>query len=485
MMFDAPSGRRPERDDALRVAVLDALDLLDTPVEAQFDTIAQLTATMLDCPVALISLVTHDRYWIKAAYGTSRGETRREDTICNRTIAEPGVFVIEDTATDPGIGDIRLADGTRVAFYAGTAIHGIDDDGVSHAIGTLCVMDRQPRRFPDAHRAMLSGLASLVDALIAARATACQAMAIARENAQQAIELRRKDRIFRQAERMAMIGSWRVAFAGQTLEWSDGQYRIHDLEPGGSIEARRAFGFYSQTDQVIMREKLADTLATGTPYELETEIVTAKGRHRRLRATAEIEYRDGRAVAITGVSRDVTDEYAMQQALRRAADTDELTGIGNRAAFNRALESAIQAARANATPVALILIDMDGFKAVNDTFGHLAGDTVLRTVGHRLRHPWLRASFAARIGGDEFAVLIDDPALLADLDQLIARLKTELRVPVTLDGLTIATAGSVGAVAFTDDFVTAADFVGATDRALYAAKKQRIGDRRIAGRPVV
>ncbi|WP_162233735.1 sensor domain-containing diguanylate cyclase [Sphingomonas sp. Leaf17] len=483
-MFDAPSGRRRERDDALRVAVLDALDLLDTPVESQFDTIAQLTATMLGCPVALISLITRDRYWIKAAHGTAHCEMRRSDAICNQTIAEPGVLVIEDGSVDTRIGSACFADGSPIAFYAGTAIHGIDAHGVSHAIGTLCVLDRVPRRFSEAHRTMLSGLASLVDALIAARATACQAMAVARENEQQAIELRRKDRIFHQAERMAMIGSWRVAFAGQILEWSDGQYRIHDLEPDGSIEARRAYGFYSPTDQVLMREKLADTLATGTPYALETEIITAKGRRRRLRSTAEIEYRDGRAIAITGVSRDVTDEHAMQQALRHAADTDELTGIGNRAAFNRTIDAAIASARANATPLALVLIDMDGFKAVNDTFGHLAGDTVLCTVGNRLGNPWLRGSFAARIGGDEFAILIDDPQLLADLDLLTTRLRTELQVPVTLDGLTIATAGSVGAVLFADHFATAADFVGATDRALYAAKKQRIGDRRIAGRPV-
>ena len=127
---------------------------------------------------------------------------------------------------------------------------------------------------------------------------------------------------------------------------------------------------------------------------------------------------------------------------------------------------------------------MDGFKAVNDTFGHLAGDSVLRTVGRRLRRPWLGSSFPARIGGDEFAIIIDGADLLADLDSLTARLQADLRVPVTSDGLTIATAGSVGAMMFADQFASAAEFIGATDRALYAAKKRRVGDRRIAGRAV-
>lgn len=484
MTFDAPSGHKPPRDDALRVAVLDGLDLLDTPPEAQFDTIAQLTATMLRCPVALISLIGRDRHWIKSAHGSPRGEMPRREALCNHAIAGSGVFVIEDGTDSPHVGGARLADGTPIAFYAGAAIHSIDDQGVSHAIGSLCVMDRVPRAFSDTDRAILSGLASLVDAIIAARATASQAIAVARENAHQALELRRKDRIFRQAERMAMIGAWRVAFDNHQLEWSDGLYRIHDLQPDGAITAERAFGFYSSTDRIVMREKLADTLATGCPYELETEIVTATGRRRRIRATAEIEYRDGHAVAITGVSRDVTDEYAMQQALRRAADTDELTGIGNRAAFNRTLDTAMQTARAKTTPLALVLIDLDGFKAVNDTFGHLAGDTVLQTVGQRLRRPWLGTSFAARIGGDEFAIIIDDPTLLRDLDAIAATLRTELRVPITLNGLTISTAGSVGITLFTDRFATATDFIGASDAALYAAKKQRVGNRRIAGRAV-
>lgn len=482
MTFDAPSGHRPPRDDALRVAVLEGLDLLDTPSEAQFDTIAQLTATMLRCPVALITLVARDRHWIKAAHGSPRRDTPRSTALCNYTIAGPGVFVIEDGTDSPYIGDNRLTDDAPIGFYAGAAIHSIDDQGVSHAIGSLCVMDRVPRLFSDADRATLSGLASLVDAMIAARATASQAIAVAHENARQAIELRRKDRIFRQAERMAMIGAWRVAFDTHQLEWSDGLYRIHDLAPDGGIETDRAFGFYSSTDRIIMREKLADTLATGCPYEMETEIVTAAGRRRRIRATAEIEYRDGKAVAIIGVSRDVTDEYAMQEALRRAADTDELTGIGNRAAFNRALDTAMRTARDKTTPLALVLIDMDGFKAVNDTFGHLAGDGVLRTVGQRLRRPWLGTSFAARIGGDEFAIIIDDSALLRDLDAISTALGVELRVPVTLNGLTISTAGSIGLTLFTDRFVTATDFIGASDAALYAVKKQRVGDRRIAGR---
>ena len=93
----------------------------------------------------------------------------------------------------------------------------------------------------------------------------------------------------------------------------------------------------------------------------------------------------------------------MQHGLRRAANTDALTGLANRAAFRRIL--GLRAA--SGTPVLLVLADLDGFKRANDTYGHLAGDAVLVEVAARLRRLAPRAACIARLGGDEFALLFD------------------------------------------------------------------------------
>ena len=124
---------------------------------------------------------------------------------------------------------------------------------------------------------------------------------------------------------------------------------------------------------------------------------------------------------------------------------------------------------------------MDGFKAINDTLGHNAGDDVLRAVGRRLTAPWLMGSVAARLGGDEFALVIDQPVLARDPAALAARLEEALAQTVEGDGgLTIATAGTVGVALLEPGMVALRDFVHAADVVLYAAKRRRVGERRRA-----
>jgi diguanylate cyclase (GGDEF)-like protein len=182
--------------------------------------------------------------------------------------------------------------------------------------------------------------------------------------------------------------------------------------------------------------------------------------------------------ALVGVFQDITDRHAMEESLRRIADHDALTGIANRAAFDRTLAARIATAHAARTPLALVLIDLDGFKQINDTLGHLAGDDVLRSVGRRLGEGWLNGSFAARLGGDEFALIVEDPRLAADPATLVARVEAALCVPVTVEGLTMAASATVGAALLPDDIEAVRDFVHLVDTRLYAAKRARVGERR-------
>ena len=320
-------------------------------------------------------------------------------------------------------------------------------------------------------------LADLAQALVAARAVARRATAVATLAEAQSASLRRHDIIFREAERMAAIGSWRLDLHSDRIDWSDGVYRIHELPVGDVPVLTAALDFYPVDSRAQVSAALADTLATGAAFDFEADFITAKGNRRRVRSRGELETQNDMPVAIIGVFQDVTDHHALAMQLRRSADIDELTGIANRAAFNRTLAAAIDAARITQTPLLLALIDLDGFKAVNDTLGHLAGDDVLRATGKRLQEPWLGRHFAARLGGDEFAVIIDDPALARDPADFADRLQAALCQPVTAGGMTIATAGTVGtALLGRDDSLR--DFIHAADTDLYAAKRRRVGNRR-------
>lgn len=452
-----------------RLAALHALELLDSEPESEYDAIVALASRLLDKPVAFLSLVDRDRQWLKARHNIAARESPRSIAFCNHTIRGTDLLVVADATRDRRFRDNPLVttDG-GVRFYAGMPLHVVGPDGERHAIGALCVADRAPGEMPEAHRAALRHLAMLVEALLGARVTIRR----------QRDEIAYRDRAFGQAERMARIGSWRLEAGADRVEWSDGVFAIYGLPNDRAPSVDDALSHYPPPARAIVADAIGTALRTGDPFQFEVDFVARDGDVRRVRAIGESEIVDGAVVAILGVFQDITDRYRTEQRLRRSANVDDLTGIANRAAFNRALKAAIAAPGRNDTPLMLALIDLDGFKAVNDTLGHLAGDDVLRAVGGRLRAPWLHGSFAARLGGDEFALIVDHPSLTAQPDRFVERLQEELCVPVTAGKLTITVAGTVGTALLDASHDGLRDFVHAADTCLYAAKRRRIGNRR-------
>ncbi len=466
-------------DEARRVAALQALALLDSEPEREFDALVALAAEMLGCPNALLTLVDSNRLWIKAASDGERGEISRDVGMCNYTIRGKEPMVIEDVANDLRFAANPLTqspDGIR--FYAGAPVNARDASGEHYAIGSICVVDTVPRSLNDAGRRALTHLATLAEAMIAARSAARQAIAIATTADRQAAALARQDRVFRQAERMAAIGSWRVSLADDKLQWSDGVYHIHGLPIGDLPDMPVAMEFYPPHARDEMNASLRRTIETGAPFDIEVDFKNAQGEMRRVRVLGECETADGQTVALVGVFQDVTERHALEVNLRRSANTDSLTGIANRAAFDRALDTAMTRSHADGTPLLLALVDLDGFKAINDTLGHTAGDDVLRGVGRILKSPWLKNSFAARVGGDEFAVLIEDPGMAANPGHISARLEEALRFPIALNGLAMVSAGTVGITALDRDCHSVRDFIHRADTILYQAKRARVGERR-------
>ncbi|KTT73477.1 diguanylate cyclase domain-containing protein [Sphingomonas endophytica] len=463
--------------EAQRLAALQALHLVDSAPEREFDALVALAAELLGCPTALLNLVDRDRVWVKARTSPGPAELPRDITFCARTVIDDRLTVIDDTLDDDRYHDTPLVCDAGVRFYAGAPLHVADSEGVRHAVGTLCVVDSTPHQPAPRELAGLAQLATLAEALLDARRTALKAIHIATSGEELVTRLARQDRIFSQAEQIAAIGSWRYSVDDGMLEWSDNVYRIHGLPIGEMPALADALNFYPEAMRPVVQAQLAAGLADGTPMSIESDFVTADGRLRRVRAQADPEYVDGRIVAMVGIFQDITERYALEQQLRRSADTDALTGIANRAAFDRELEAAMARARLLGTTLHLALIDLDGFKAINDTLGHDAGDDVLRATGTALREPWLRGCIAARIGGDEFALIVEDRTLAADIPGLCERIESALRVPVEAGGMTMTSAGSVGIAAFDADCHSLRDFARRADMILYAAKRARIGTR--------
>jgi len=153
-----------------------------------------------------------------------------------------------------------------------------------------------------------------------------------------------------------------------------------------------------------------------------------------------------------------------------AAAHDSLTGLMNRSAFGRRLEAALERIQLQQRQLTLLLIDLDGFKAVNDTLGHHAGDILLHELARRMRDAVRETDLVARLGGDEFAVLLEGMHDGEALQRLVGRLLADLAQPVDCEGSPAAVSASIGIALAPEDGATPEGLLRCADRAMYAAK---------------
>lgn len=252
------------------------------------------------------------------------------------------------------------------------------------------------------------------------------------------------------------------------------------FQPGVSFDAiiREGFrrGIYlaqGGTDDDLVREWRARHEKPGRTVEVAK---FSDGRWMRVswRSTS----RGKRVVTIT----DITAIKESEATIKAQASRDALTGLANRRAFDRMLAKLAVAAADNdlaPAPVGLLLIDLDRFKDVNDTFGHPAGDAVLKAVAGRLTSCVRKSDLAARIGGDEFAVIVKDVTDLEPVARLADRIVDAMVKPIGVEGGTLSISVSIGGAHCITDRCTVDDLTARADEALYAAKEAGRNTRRL------
>lgn len=214
-------------------------------------------------------------------------------------------------------------------------------------------------------------------------------------------------------------------------------------------------------------------LTMGQTIEVADEVllISRDGHAREIRCLASpVKTPDGKISGSVLVFQDVTQSRALQRQLAHSASHDDLTGLPNRVAFDRALGLATSSARDLRRRHCLLYIDLDRFKPVNDTAGHAAGDALLKQVAQTIRGACRGHDLAARLGGDEFAVLLEDCPLSngKTVAQKVARAIAAL--VFTWSGRDYRIGASIGVTAITQQPASSLGFLGEADAACYAAK---------------
>jgi diguanylate cyclase (GGDEF)-like protein len=208
-------------------------------------------------------------------------------------------------------------------------------------------------------------------------------------------------------------------------------------------------------------EELAIT--TDPPRTFDVRVTESNARGIRMRVVA---------------LRDITDRRRAEQAVRQLAFYDGLTGLANRYLFKRQLARAVAAARAGGHALALLYLDLDNFKNVNDSMGHMTGDALLRSFAERLREGLRGGDLIgrvgsrglARLGGDEFAILLGRIATAKDAGLVARRVLANLSTPIEADGERVVARASIGIAVFPQDASDAETLMRNADAALYEAK---------------
>lgn len=240
--------------------------------------------------------------------------------------------------------------------------------------------------------------------------------------------------------------------------------------PRGALIGTKFSSHFSAPESV--REALKRVLSIGAVRDLSLVLVQPNGRSTEVSCNITPYLGpDGAVRGVFAVARDVTDVRLVQKQLEFQASRDPLTALPNRRLFRDRIERGMALARRNGQRVAVLLIDIDDFKDVNDTRGHSIGDDLLKCIAQRLVDALRECDTVARIGGDEFGVLLEDLSAGADVYPLAEKLLLAVTMPMLLEDVELNVSCSIGISTFPDDSESTDILLRNADTAMYRAKE--------------
>tara|TARA_R110002074_G_scaffold40464_1_gene108174 strand:+ start:27980 stop:30331 length:2352 start_codon:yes stop_codon:yes gene_type:complete len=496
-----------------RLAAVTRLGLLDTPPEERFERLTRIARQHYQVSTVLFTVLDHDRQWFKSRQGLDATETPRSVAFCDHAIRQDQIFVVENASRDPRFRNNPLVlNSPHIRFYAGMPVR----EPGGFKVGTLCIIDDKPRQFSEKDLDVLRTLAIMVEEELERsyiesdkseyvpvfhlnRAIHhAQNVFLTSDNERSAFQQMLNDLL-------ALTGS-QFGFIGEILHQSNGtpylkvgaitniawspetQALYQDVERRGMIFDRldNILGLPMVTGETIISNNLSQDPRRGGLPAGHPPINTYIG----IPVFSGSTYLGliGLANRAEGYTRKLADELAPlsqtlgnlierkrlyeekrshKQDLELATNYDALTGLPNRHRLTELFEQELYEAGQRNGTVSVCLIDLDGFKVINDEHGHAVGDAVLRSVAAKLQATVRSHDIVARLGGDEFVAILRDE----DDERVYARLLDVIRHPINFRHNVLQISGSMGITVYPDDDSDTDMLLRHADQAMYAAKE--------------
>ncbi|WP_234689271.1 putative bifunctional diguanylate cyclase/phosphodiesterase [Allorhizobium ampelinum] len=447
--------------EQIRLNYLEQTGIMYTAPTEEFDAVVALMSCVLDIPIALVCLLDADQVWFKANHGFPLAKSPRQRSFCDFVVRNRLPLVVSDAAKDRRFRENAITGmSVGIAFYAGVPLM---ENGI--CLGSLCVMDRKPREFSDTNLRRLEGFATIVVGLIREHRQA----AMLRE---QQRELQIRQARFEQTERSAKVGGFELDVQTGKFTWSDQIYRTVGLPVGIPLTRKKVLNCYAPEEREHVERRIKSAMdGSGQAQDRDYRILTPDGEERWVHIVSDLEVVDGTPRRLFGIVQDVSERYRQERGLAIAANTDPLTSLSNRSCFKSAIDRQI----AHETiEFGLLLIDVDHLKVTNDTLGHAAGDALLKEIAARLVTRMGKKGTVFRIGGDEFAIVIDRPVSHRSMTMIARGLIRTVAHPIAFNGATINPKITIGG-AVNDGRFSADALCQNADFALYHAKHSAKG----------
>lgn len=434
-----------------RLLTLSEYNLLDTPPTEDFDRLVELAARIFQVPIVLISLVARDRQFFKAHVGIGVCETSREVSFCAHALVQEEILFVPDALNDPRFYSNPLVLGPPfIRFYAGQQL--VAPSG--EKLGTVCLIDSLPRTsLSDIDRENLKDLAALI----------MDRMEMRRLEYHQTISQTR----FENIAATSLDAIICTDIHGHITFWNKSANRLFGYS-GNEVENKPSEIIVPETWRETYLTELA-ALQAGEKIKFADQTVELSGLHKDgTEFPAEFSFStwdEGDSICIGAIVRDVTERRLNEKRLLQLASIDELSGLPNRSAWRTSLNETLSAVK----PATILLIDIDSFKEINDTFGHSAGDAVIKEVALRLQSVCHNSIISARLGGDEFVTLLMGNDV-QEASAIAERLLTTISMPFIFAGKSIEIGASIGISMSPMHGRKPEELLGAADLALYKAK---------------